>query len=195
MNKHTGKELSGKFVDLELLEENHREELRTIACDENIWTYVPHKVTATNFDSWYEKIFSQIQLGEHCPYVVKRKTDQKIVGSTRYYNIDFAHRRLAIGFTWYIKEAQGCAINPESKLLLLKQAFEQWEMNRVEFMTDSRNLRSQAAIKKLGASQEGILRQHMVLEDGYVRDSVIFSVTKSDWPLVKHNLQERLSKF
>lgn len=195
MNKHTEKKLPGKFVDLELLEEHHREELRTIACDKNIWIYLPHKVTDENFDAWYEKIFSKTQQGEHCPYIVKRKTDQKIVGSTRYYNIDFAHRRLAIGFTWYTKEAQGTSINPECKLLLLEQAFEKLEMNRVEFMTDSRNLHSQAAIKKLGATQEGLLRQHMILEDGYIRDSVIFSITKSDWPLAKNNLQDRLSKF
>ena len=129
---------------------------------------------------------------QHLPFVVRRLADKKIIGSTRYYDINIEHQRLTIGYTWYVLEAWGTYVNPECKFLLLAFVFEELKMNRVEFVTDSRNLRSRAAIKKLGATEEGVLRHHMVLDDGFIRDSVIFSIVKLDWEKVKLTLQSRL---
>jgi len=103
------------------------------------------------------------------------------------------NKKLTIGYTWYISEMRGTAINLECKLLLLTHAFENLNVNRVEFSTDARNLRSRAAIKKLGAQEEGILRQHMVVQNNHIRDTVIFSIIKSEWPNVKEGLLLRLN--
>ena len=107
-----------------------------------------------------------------------------------YYHIDRGHRRLCIGYTWLIPEVWGTYVNSECKYLLLKHAFEDLNINRVEFMADARNYRSRAALKKLGAREEGILRQHMILENGYVRDTVVFSIIKSEWPEIKMALHQ-----
>ncbi len=125
-------------------------------------------------------------------FIIWRKYDQKAVGSTRFYNMDYANKRLHIGYTWYTQDARGTAINPEAKLLLLKLAFESLDFNRVEFNADVRNLRSCAAIEKLGATKEGILRKHMIVQGDYVRDTAVFSIIKDQWPAVKDILQARL---
>src|SRR5581483_12426 len=102
---------------------------------------------------------------------------------------------LSIGYTWFTPDTWGSFINPECKYLLLKNAFEKLNVNRIDFMTDSRNIRARAALKKLGAVEEGLLRYHTILEDGFVRDTAVFSIIKSDWPLVKSQLEQRLAKF
>lgn len=195
MNLHNPIKLNGQFVDLEPLCEAHREELRTIVQDETIWTYFPQAANGSKFDPWFEKAWQGVSNGEQWVYVIRRKYDRKVVGSSRYYDINTKHRRLLIGYTWYIKEARGTAVNPETKQLLLACAFEQLNVNRVEFTVDSRNLNSRAAVKKLGAIEEGILRQHIILEDGYIRDTVVYSIVKSEWPAIKEKLQARLSQF
>jgi RimJ/RimL family protein N-acetyltransferase len=107
-----------------------------------------------------------------------------VIGSTRFYEIDLNHKHLAIGYTWYIPEVWGTGINTECKLLLLKYAFETLLMNRVEFYIDARNERSRAAVKKLGAKEEGVLREHIILEDGYVRDTVVYSILAKEWKTI-----------
>ena len=181
--------LSGKFVDLEPIELSHREELRAISQDDSIWHYA---TSGKDFDRWFEKA---LESDTQCAFIVRRKDDGKLVGSTRYYDIELKHRRLMIGYTWYISEARGSMINPETKLLLLSYAFESQNINRITFMIDSRNLRSIAAVKKLGAKQEGILREHMILEDGYIRDSIVLSILQSEWAEIKQVLGERLDKI
>lgn len=126
------------------------------------------------------------------PFVVRRVVDGEIIGSTRYYNISQEHHRLTIGYTWYIVDVWGTVVNPECKYLLLRHAFETLHINRVELLTDVRNLRSRAAIKKLGAIEEGILRWHMIVEDGRIRDTVVHSIIKSEWPPVKLGIEARL---
>lgn len=185
--------LKGKFIELELLNVKHKDELYDIAQDESIWTYNASKAFGQDFNCWFDKATSLLSTRQHLPFIVKCLNTQKIIGSTRFYDIAAEHQRLAIGYTWFIPEVWGTHVNPESKLLLLSLAFENYLMNRVEFMTDVRNLRSQAAIKKLGATQEGLLRQHMVLKDGFVRDTVIFSIIKSDWEEIKNQLIKRLT--
>jgi RimJ/RimL family protein N-acetyltransferase len=183
--------LVGKFVELEAINESHREHLRTAAQEESTWIYMPYAAAGENFDYWFEKALSGLEKNQ-LTFIVRKKQDQKIIGSSRFYNIDMDNKRLTIGYTWYMSEARGTTVNPECKLLLLTSAFETLGVNRVEFMTDSRNLHSQAALKKLGAKEEGILRQHMVVQNNYLRDTVIFSIIKSEWSNIKNVLSRRL---
>jgi RimJ/RimL family protein N-acetyltransferase len=111
---------------------------------------------------------------------------------SRLFEIDAMHRRCEIGYTWYIPEVWGTSVNPEAKFLLLTHCFETWGAARVQFKTDHENLRSQAAIAKLGAVKEGVLRAHMIRPDGTQRDSVIYSITREEWPGVKAGLKARL---
>jgi RimJ/RimL family protein N-acetyltransferase len=120
------------------------------------------------------------------------RKDGWLVGSSSYLNIVPADARLEIGFTWYTAEARGGAVNPEAKYLLLENAFAV-HYNRVEFKTDARNARSRAALVKLGAKEEGVLRGHMWMPKGYFRDSVYFSILASEWPEVRAGLQTRLN--
>ena len=191
--KVISQKLTGKFVELEPINENHREHLRQAAEDESNWTYTHYVASGKNFDHWFEKALCGIEKNQQS-FVVRQKSDQKIIGSTRFYNMDMDHKRLTIGYTWYISEARGTAVNPECKLLLLTRAFENLNVNRVEFFTDARNLRSRAAIKKLGTQEEGILRQHMIVKNNHIRDTVIFSIIKSEWPNVKEKLLLRLKQ-
>lgn len=187
--------LKGNWVHLEPLNDSHRDELYAIAQDESIWTYNSSKAFGDRFSRWFDKAIKCLQAEQHLPFVVRRVSDKKLIGSTRYYDINSENHRLTIGYTWYIPEVWGSCVNPECKYLLLKYAFEELQVNRVEFVTDSRNSHSRAAIKKLGATEEGILRHHMILEDGFIRDTVIFSITKPEWSTIKFNLKTRLKKF
>jgi RimJ/RimL family protein N-acetyltransferase len=187
--------LQGKHIILEQLSESSREHLRSVAQDKEIWTFNGTSGFGDQFDFWYDKALKSAELGSHLPFLVRRKSDNAIIGSTRFYDIEAEHRRLKIGFTWYIPKVWGTFVNPECKYLLLRHAFEEMEMNRVEFVTDARNLRSRAAIKKLGATEEGILRQHMILGSGLLRDTVVFSIIQPEWPSVKSKLDERLQEF
>jgi RimJ/RimL family protein N-acetyltransferase len=116
------------------------------------------------------------------------------LGSTRYFHVALEHRRLEIGHTWYLPRLWGGRVNPACKLLLMTHAFEALAMNRVEFRTDGRNRRSQAALRRLGAIEEGVLRRHMIVQHGHVRDTVQFAVTDQDWPAVKNGLEARLGE-
>ncbi len=184
--------LDGKYVQLEPLHEAHREGLELINQDETIWTYFTYSATGLHFQEWFENTLKEMEHGKQFIYIVRCKREQKIIGCTRYYDIMPQHKRLIIGHTWYAKSARGTAVNPECKFLLLKQAFELLDFNRVELATDSRNTHSRAAIKKLGAVEEGLLRQHIILDNGYIRDTVLFSIIKPEWPDVKEKLQARL---
>lgn len=184
--------LQGKHVVLESFQPMHERELNAAAQDPAIWGYTSSKAYGPQFKSWFESACTKMEKNQHLPFVVRRIEDNKIIGSTRYYDIDHEHKRLSIGYTWYVPEAWGTVINPECKYLLLQYAFEALQMNRVEFMTDVKNVRSRAAIKKLGATEEGILRNHMITCEGVLRNSVIYSIISSEWPVVKRNLEQRI---
>ena len=128
------------------------------------------------------------------PFVVRDKLRGDIVGSTRYFNVDAANRRLEIGHTWYARRAQRTAINTECKLLLLTYAFETLQCIAVEFRTHWFNHRSREAILRLGAKQDGVLRNHQVLPDGSKRDTVVFSIIDGEWPAVKAHLRALLER-
>jgi RimJ/RimL family protein N-acetyltransferase len=123
--------------------------------------------------------------------MVRQETGQS-VGVTCYMDIRPAHRGLEIGSTWIARPYQGTRVNPESKYLLLRHAFENLGAVRVQLKTDGRNRQSQAAIAKLGAQREGVLRKHLILQDGYIRDTVMFSIIAEEWPAVKAGLETRL---
>ena len=184
--------LDGKFVRLEPLEERHREAIRPAAQYPEIFA-----VTASAFGPLYDPYFDNALKrsdGLHeIAFAVLLKAENRYVGMTRYLNIEEAHKKLEIGSTWYTPSAWGGPVNPECKLLLMRHAFEALKFNRVEYKTDARNARSRAAILKLGATQEGIFRKHMIMADGHVRDSVYFSIIDTDWPAVKAGLEKRLN--
>jgi len=183
--------LAGPSVALVPLEEEHREPLREAAkLDENIWTYFPRTFNGAgaDFDPWFDRARSLQRAGEHYPFAVVRQADGRILGTTRFYDMAPIHRRLAIGSTWYVPEARGSLVNAEVRWLSLSHAFDAWQVNRVELITDPRNLASRAAMKLLGAVQEGVIRHHLIYKDGRVRDSALFSILREEWPAVSERL-------
>jgi N-acetyltransferase len=128
------------------------------------------------------------------PFVVRDNTDGSLVGSTRYFNVDAVNRRLEIGHTWYAKRAQRTAINTECKLLLLTHAFETLRCIGVEFRTHWFNHASRTAIARLGAKQDGVLRNHQLMPDGSRRDTVVFSIVDGEWLAVKAHLRFLLDR-
>ena len=186
--------LEGQHTRLEPLSVAHHEALLTAAGDGELWnstvTLVPNRDTMTGY---IEAALTAQTRGSELPFVIIRKSSGKVVGTTRFYEIDPNDRRLAIGYTWLSVGAQRTAVNTEAKLLLLTHAFEFWKFNRVEFITDVLNQQSRRAILRLGAKEEGILRSHMVMPNGRIRDSVCFSIIAGEWPEVKADLTTRLA--
>ena len=188
-----GRTLKGRFIALEPLEQRHFAALAEAGRDPAIWTYMPHDVSAGAgaFLAWLAGENSQ---GRMITYAVRRLRDGALVGSSSYLAIAPAHAKVEIGATWYEPAAQATAVNPEAKYLLLGNAFAA-NYNRVELKTDAKNARSRAAMKKMGATEEGTLRGHMWMPQGYFRDSVYFSILASEWPAVKARLETRLAAF
>lgn len=186
--------LTGRFVQLEPLAELHREGLRVAADDERIWQHTLVLARGPGFDAWFDDALAQQQAGRQTPLAVRQLADGRLVGSTSYLDPNERHRRVEIGSTWYVPDVWGSAVNAECKLLLLRHAFEVHGVNRVAFLTDLRNERSQAAIAKLGAVREGVLRAHMITQGGRLRDSVVFSIVAVEWPAVQARLTARLAK-
>jgi RimJ/RimL family protein N-acetyltransferase len=183
--------LTGPAVQLVPLEESHREPLRRAAkLDESIWDYFPLTFNGAgeDFDRWFDHALQRQRAREHYPFAVVRRADGLILGTTRFYDMAAIHRRLAIGSTWYAPEARGSLVNAEVRWLTLSHAFETWRVNRVELITDPRNLASRAAMKLLGAVQEGVIRRHLIYKDGRVRDSLLFSIIREEWPAIRERL-------
>ena len=186
--------LQGRFVWLEPLEERHREGLRAPANEEDIWRFIPDLGFGPHYDQMFDRRLAYSQRGVWIAHAVRRLNDNALVGQTCFLNIDAPNARVEIGATWYGADARGGAINPECKYLLMRAAFAAGA-RRVELKTDARNARSRAAILKLGATQEGILRRHTSMPDGFVRDTVYFSVLDHEWPNVQAQLERRLGAF
>lgn len=180
--------VQGQHVRLEPLTQDNLSEIQAAAADGELWnlffTSVP---TFEQTQQWLSLALEMQEQQKAIPFVVKNMADGRIVGATRYCNIDHHHKRLEIGYTWYAKSVQRSGINTECKLLLLTHAFETFDCNAVEFRTDWFNRQSQAAIERLGAKRDGILRNHMILPDGRVRDTVVYSIIRNEWPGVKKN--------
>jgi RimJ/RimL family protein N-acetyltransferase len=188
--------LSGPCVILEPLGPQHREPLRAAAAeDQSVWAYFPINFNGAgeDFDPWFDYTMERYAKDEHFPFAVRRRADDRIIGTTRFYDMVPDHRRLAIGSTWYAPDVRGTLTNAEVRLLTLTYAFTRLRVNRVELITDPFNLSSRAAMKILGAVEEGVIRNHLIYKDGRIRDSVLFSIIPSDWPDVQRRLLEKLS--
>jgi N-acetyltransferase len=187
--------LEGKFVRLEPLRKNHAEGLASAASRID-WSLMLNPLRSRNdVENRIENGLRSEEKDEEYAFAVIVKKDQTIIGSTAYLSVVSKHRRAEIGSTWYLPEMRGTFVNPECKYLLLKHAFEDWGAVRIQLGTDSRNLRSQRAILKLGAKFEGRLRNHGILPDGSLRDSLLYSITNEEWPDVRSSLVERIGKF
>ena len=185
--------LEGRDVRLEPLTMAHAEPLIAAANDGELWrstvTIVPSRTTMSDYLS--AALTAQAQ-GRELPFVIVSKPSEQVVGTTRFYNIEHEYRTIEIGYTWLAASAQRTAVNTEAKLLLLKHAFENLRCIRVALITDVLNQQSQKAILRLGAKQEGVLRNQMIMPDGRYRDSVCFSIIESEWPEVKERLTAKL---
>lgn len=190
----TSKILEGRFVRLEPLSEAHREELRTVADDPALWTWISQWGHGQHFDAMFDSRLRYATNGEWIHFSVRDRASGKLIGQTGYMAIDTRNERAEIGATWYTRAFQGGATNPECKCLLLGHAFACGAI-RVELKTHARNARSRAAIAKLGAKEEGVLRRHMKMPDGTVRDTVYFSILDHEWPAVKAALEARIAAF
>lgn len=190
--------LEGHQVRLEPLTLAHQEALIKAAADGELWnTQVTIIPRPEGMKDYIQFALDGLAQGNQLPFVIMRKSTEsadQLVGSTRFYEIFPKDRKCAIGYTWLSKSAQRTPINTECKLLLLTHAFESWKCVRVELITDVLNEQSRAAILRLGARQEGILRKHLILPSGRVRDSVFFSITDDEWPEVKSHLQAKLAQ-
>ena len=186
--------LTGRWVRLEPLSVAHVPNLATVGLEEEIWRYMRYGKVETEDDlrGWVLELLKWEKLGGDLPFAVTLNETGRAIGCTRFLNIHPEDRNLEIGGTWYGLAFQHTAVNTECKFLLLRHAFETLNCVRVNFKADSRNERSLRAIERLGAVKEGVLRKHMILQDGYVRDSVIYSILDDEWPEVKRRLEERL---
>ncbi len=187
--------LEGNLVRLEVMETLHKNALIQAAADGELWdlwfTTVPDNKT---IDSYIGDALKSYEKDEALPFVIIDKKSNKIVGASRYMNATPAHKRLEIGATWYAKSFQKTGVNTECKYLLLTNAFEQLNCIAVEFRTHSHNHPSITAISRLGAKQDGLLRNHQISADGSLRDTVVFSIVKDEWPAVKKSLEFKMAK-
>ena len=185
--------LIGTHVRIEPMTEAHIPALTEIGVGQGFWHFMLYGDMKTEADmrNWVLDILSRKQ---DIPFVVVHLASGRVAGATRYLNIMPNDRGLEIGGTWYGPEFQRTAVNTECKYLLLKYAFESLGAIRVQLKTDSRNLRSQKAIERIGGVKEGVLRNHMILPDGTIRHSVFYSILDSEWEGVKKRLEEYLAK-
>jgi len=187
--------LKGMHVSLEPLSVEHVAGLQDAAHDGELWNLWFTSVPTTETTQQYvEQALALQERGKAMPFAVRDATGE-VVGSTRYGNIDADNKRVEIGWTWYAQRVQRTALNTEAKLLLLSNAFETLGAIAVEFRTNWFNYPSRNAIARLGAKQDGVLRNHMLMPDGTRRDTVVFSILDSEWPAVKKNLQYQLQKY
>jgi len=188
--------LEGKHVRLSPMTLEHVPMLAEIGVNQKIWDFMVYSSMETEKDmmNWVSDILKRAELGTDLPFVVTHLSSGRIAGATRYLNIFPNDRGLEIGGTWYGTDFQRTAVNSECKYLLLKHAFETLGCIRVQLKTDLRNERSQKAIERIGAKREGVLRNHMILPNGYYRHSVYYSIIDSEWPAVKERLEGFLKK-
>ncbi len=185
--------LEGRHVRLEPLTSGHAAGLAEIGLDEDLWRWIPTSVrTAEEMSAYVQTALKEQADGSALPFALIEKTSGRVIGSTRYGNIERVHHRLEIGWTWVARAWQRTPINTEAKYLLLRHAFETLGCMRVELKTDSLNERSRAAIQRIGAREEGIFRNHMITSTGRVRHTVYYSIVDSDWPQVKSRLEAKL---
>lgn len=185
--------LEGEVVRLEPMAPGHAQGLYNRGRSAADWAYMPRACFVDQADvrHWIDDALTQ---PNQVPFVIIENNKNRVVGSTRFLNIREEHRCLEIGWTWLGQEWLRSGVNTEVKYLLLRHAFERLGCVRVEFKTDERNLRSQQALERIGATREGVLRKHMLVQAGFYRNSTYFSVIDEEWPAVKERLQGLLSR-
>ncbi len=188
--------LRGQHALLEPLRPEHEAEVQAAVADGELWKLWYTSVPAPDqVRAWLDTALQMREQQGAMPFVIREIRDGvpgAVVGATRYFNVDGTHRRLEIGHTWHAQRVQRSAVNTECKLMLLTHAFEQLACIAVEFRTHWMNHQSRTAIARLGAKQDGVLRNHQRMPDGSLRDTVVFSIIASEWPTVKRHLQYRL---
>ncbi len=187
--------LEGETVKLAPLKLEHLSELFEAASDESLWLWTVNVVeTREDMLRYVETALGEAERKSSLPFVTIDKSANRIIGSTRFGNIDVKNRRAEIGWTWINSKFQRTRVNTEAKFLMLRHAFETWDCVRVELKTDALNERSRNAILRIGATQEGIFRKHQITDAGRFRDTVYFSIIDSEWNAVKAALTKRLEK-
>src|SRR6202040_580266 len=186
--------LEGVHVRLEPLSRTHVPGLCEVGLEEELWRWIPTSVrTAADMAAYVELALKEQADGVSLPFAQMERATGRVIGSTRYMNIERTHHRVEIGCTWIGRDWQRSAVNTEAKYLLLRHAFETLGCMRVELKTDSLNERSRAAILRIGAREEGTFRNHMITASGRIRHTVYFSIIDSEWPTVKARLEAILS--
>jgi len=187
--------IEGNHVCLALLDPSHENDLREAAADGDLhrlwYTKIPEP---DDVAAEIQRRLAMREVGSVLPFAVLNKTDGKAVGMTTYMNIDAANRRLEIGATWYRQSVQKSPLNTECKLLLLRHAFTQLDCIAVEFRTHVINEQSRRAIERLGAKFDGVLRSHMIMANGTIRDTAVYSIIAQEWPTVEAHLNWQLEK-
>lgn len=187
--------LEGKGVRLEPLTQAHHAQLCEIGLDDELWRLTTTIIrTPEDMKKYIDAAAKDFSDGKALPFAIIEKASGKAVGSTRFGNIDPTHRRVEIGWTWIARQWQRTFINTETKYLLLSHAFDTLGCMRVEFKTDSTNSRSRNALMRIGAKEEGVFRNHMIMPGGRIRHSVYFSIIDSEWNEVKRELEKKLAK-
>ncbi len=187
--------LEGAVVRLEPICRNHAKLFWQVAKDslDDIFHWIPYRMKLReDFDRVVEKALAEQERGESIVFVTVERASGRVIGSTRFMNIDRANRRVEIGSTWIAPAWQRTAVNTEAKYLMLRHAFEVWQCIRVELKTDALNQKSRNAILRLGAKEEGTLRKHVITWTGRVRDSIYFGILAEEWPEVKTRLEQKL---
>jgi len=187
--------LEGSVIRLEPIRRDHVELFWQAAKDalDDIFQWIPYRMkTFEDFEGLIEKALGEQERGESVVFATVERKSGRVIGSTRFMNIDRTNRRVEIGSTWIAPQWQRTAVNTEAKYLMLQHAFEVWQCFRVELKTDALNQRSRNAILRIGAKEEGTLRKHVLTWTGRVRDSVYFSILDTEWPEVRTRLEERL---
>ena len=196
LNIVTPVKLSGSVVRLDPIRHEHAELFWEVAKNnlDDIFRWIPYRMqTRDDFQLLVAKAFEEQERGESVVFTTVEIASGRVIGSTRFMNIDRHNRRVEIGSTWIAPAWQRTAVNTEAKYLMLRHAFEVWGSFRVELKTDALNSQSRTAIARLGAVQEGIFRRHMITSTGRSRDTVYFSVIEEEWPAVRQNLRDRLA--
>ena len=189
--------LTGHTVVLEPLQKEHARAFWEVAKDalDDIFRWIPYSMqTPEDFVRLVDKTFAEQERGESVAFATVERSSGRVIGSTRFMNIDRPNRHVEIGSTWIAPAWQRTAVNTEAKYLMLRHAFETWRCVRVELKTDALNQKSRNAILRLGAKEEGTLRKHVVTWTGRIRDSVYFSILDTEWPGVKAALEEKLRR-
>jgi len=185
--------LTGHHVCMVPLSLDHYAPLCEIGLEEELWRWTTMSIkTPEHMRDYIATALREQEAGTSLPFATTEKSTGRVVGCTRFGNIDVTHRRVEIGWTWVGKAWQRTVVNTEAKYLMLQHAFETLGCIRLELKTDALNTRSRAAILRLGAKEEGTLRNHMITDGGRVRDSVYYSLTDAEWPAIKTNLHRKL---